>query len=97
MAPPSNPYLVIKSSPLTVCPAQVTARFFRGLPSATLKNSGDQSYSQPTLEGEKGLMRTPMFANCSAQFPSEPVCGQEAPPSAKTTADAFTGENSCPF
>src|ERR1700737_3697863 len=97
MTPPSNPYFVINSSPRTVLPADVAATFLRGLPSAIARNFADQGPSHPTFEGENGAKEIPIDLNCPPQVPSEPVCGQEAPPHANTTTPPVSNANSPPL
>src|SRR6266566_8135436 len=97
MTPPSSPYFVINSSPRTVFPAQVAATFLRGLPSAMARNFADQGHSHPTFDGVNGATEIPIDLNCSTHAPSDPVCGQEAPPHANTTTPPLSNANSEPL
>ena len=71
-----------------VPPAARTVTFFSGRPSACARTAAGQASSQPPLAGRSGLTATPSFSSAETQPPSDPVVGQDPPPSARITASA---------
>ncbi len=60
--------------------------FLRGMPSDSSNSNGGQSVSHPQLAGVSGVMWMFFSVRMLTQFPVEPVCGQDAPPSAMMVA-----------
>ena len=60
----------------------------RGVPSNVSRNQSDHGTANPQLAGCSGSTSTPAAFSAWTQPPSEPSCGQLAPPSASTVASA---------
>src|SRR3954464_984946 len=84
MAPPSIPSEVTMASPRTLISPNERAMFFSGVPAWRLRNMSDQATAKPQLAGRRGAIT--MSEKRAVQLPSAPSLGQEAPPSARTTA-----------
>ena len=63
---------------------------FSGWPSKRAANTGDQPIRTPQLLARKSAIRTPWPRNIGTHAPSEPMRGQDAPPSASKTASGRT-------
>ena len=84
MPPPSRPARVTVTSPRDVRSPNDSAMPFSGAPSNRSRKTGDHATVKPQLAGCSGATHTPSASSRPVQRPSEPSCGQDAPPSAST-------------